>query len=104
MEEGEDLIVSIMLNDSCVENEDVDSDSAHFQQGANIDTFSVMKGNRFKIESQYEGWVENEEKKFKLVEKNSHGDFDTLDDSDQIDLEPGNYLFHEDGMTIEQLK
>jgi DNA-binding protein YbaB len=47
MEEGEGLIVSIMLNDSYVDNEDIDNVSSHFIQAANIDTFSVIKGNRF---------------------------------------------------------
>ena len=37
----------------------------------------------------------------KLFKKNSHSGFDTLDDSDQLVLEPGNYFFHDDWVTIE---
>jgi len=92
MEEDEELEVFIMPSDS----------SGGYQQGMDIDSFNVVIGEKFKIDSDYVGWIENDESKYKLVKKNSRGGFDTLDDSDQLDLEPGNYLFHDDGLTIEQ--
>lgn len=76
--------------------------SGGYQQGMDIDSFNVVIGEKFKIDSDYVGWIENDENKYKLVKKNSRGGFDTIDDSDQLDLEPGNYLFHDDGVTIEQ--
>ena len=92
MEEDEELEVFIMPSDS----------SGGYQQGMDIDSFNVVIGEKFKIDSDYVGWIENDESKYKLVKKNSRGGFDTIDDSDQLDLEPGNYLFHNDGETIEQ--
>jgi len=103
MEEDDELVVSIMPNDSSVDNDDADGEAALFQQGADIDTISVIKGESFTIESQYDGWIDNDDSKYRLVEKNSHGGFGILDDSMQIGLESGKYLFHEDGVTIEQL-
>jgi hypothetical protein len=71
--------------------------------GMDVDSFSVMKGERFTIDPQYHSWVDNDEGKYKLVIKNSHASFRLLDNTIRIDLEPGDYLFHEDGVTIEQL-
>jgi hypothetical protein len=92
MEEDEELEVFIMPSDS----------SDGYQQGMDIDSFNVGIGEKFRIDSDYVGWVENDDSKYKLVKKNSRGGFDTLDDTDHLDLEPGNYLFHNDGETIEQ--
>ena len=106
MEEDDDeLEVFIMPNDNSGDNDDFDDDgeSEGIQQGRDIDSFSVMKGERFKTESQFTSWVENDEKKYKLVKRIPHGSFETLDTSNHLDLEPGNYLFHDDGVTIEQL-
>jgi hypothetical protein len=92
MEEDKELEVFIMPSDG----------SDGYQQGMDTDSFNVVIGERFKIDSDYVGWIENDARKYKLVMKNSRGGFDTLDDSDQLDLEMGNYLFHDDGVTIEQ--
>jgi hypothetical protein len=106
MEEDDELEVFFMPNENSGDNDDNDDndESELNQRGRDTDSFSVIAGEGFKIESQYDGWVENDDKKFKLVKKHSGGGFDILDDTDQIGLKPGNYLFHEDGMTIEQLK
>ena len=92
MEEDEELEVFIMPSNG----------SDGYQSGMDTDSFNVVIGETFKIDSDYAGWIENDESKYKLVKKNSRGSFDTIDDSDQLDLEPGNYLFHIDGETIEQ--
>lgn len=89
MEEDNDLEVSIMPIDST--------------DGMAIDSFSVKRGERFTADTQYHCWVDNNYGKYKLVIKNSHASFRLLDNTVQIDLEPGNYLFHKDGVTIEQL-
>ncbi|MGA3013448.1 MAG: hypothetical protein ABSD71_05380 [Bacteroidales bacterium] len=90
MEEDDDLEVSFIPIGSS-------------SDGMDIDSFRVMKGERFETDPHNKSWVDNDEGKYKLVIKNSHASFRLIDNSIQIDLEPGNYLFHADGVTIEQL-
>ena len=58
-----------------------------------IDSFSVKKGEEFKTDPNYHSWVVNDDGKYNLVVKDSHGSFRLLGNTIHIVLEPGNYLF-----------
>ena len=86
------------------EVDEIDSESVLFKQGLDIDEIEVEIGEKFKISSQFEsGIVSCEEINYKLITKDSDGRMMTTENEESLILEPGTYLFHEDGTTIEKI-
>ena len=90
-----------------LETDDVDSDAVGFQQGADIDVLTVEAGEKFEITADFEnGSISNEDRIYKVMKNVFFGDREKkmiLESEDEIVLEPGKYLFHADGITIEEI-
>ncbi|MDZ4713522.1 MAG: hypothetical protein SGI89_14530 [bacterium] len=87
-----------------LQTDEIDSEAVLFNQGLDIDEMEVEVGEEFKISSQFEnGIVSCEENNYKLIAKDENGRVKTTENEISIFLEPGKYLFHDDGITIEKI-
>jgi hypothetical protein len=84
---------------------DANSDAISFQQGFDIVVVEFKPGEKFKIPLEIESAIiACDETSFKLVAMDFDGKMEILfDGEDVIDLGPGEYLFHNDGIRIERL-
>lgn len=80
-----------------------DDNAALFQQGFDIKEFEVELGKTFTIADRFEeGRISCEEINYVLIKINMEGRKETVRDAVLL-LDPGKYLFREDGLTIEEL-
>ena len=90
------------------EDDDYDGDDVLRQQGNDMDGMLVSPGDDFSIDNGYSGQIDCENTSYKIKNKKMKYDDDFDDeifrDGDFIELVPGNYKFHEDGITIEKVK
>ena|SRR5258708_6873032 len=90
-----------------VEGMDVEanSDAILFQQGFDIVVVEFKPGGKFKIPVEIESAIIScDETSYKLVAMDFEGKMEILiDGEDTIELKPGEYLFHNDGIKIEKL-
>lgn len=87
-----------------LEPEEMNNEAVLYQQGIDTDEIGIEPGEKFKITSEYEsGSVSCEEINYKLIKKDFNGIIETIENEKYLFLEPGKYLFHPDGITIEKL-
>lgn len=91
-----------------LDNEDAWGDAALFAQGYNTEEIEIEPGEEFKISRKYEmGIVDGDTSVYKFKQDIPEED-QFLEDLDNevrsINLLPGKYFFHNDGITIEELE
>jgi len=87
------------------ENDDYNSDAVLHMQGYNMRIMEVECDETFTISNKFElATVDCDGKEMKLLTIDEYGDVCTKVDDEQLILEEGQYLFHSDGKTIEQLQ
>ena len=85
-------------------NDDADGEAITFLQGNDIDQIEVEPGQRFEISIDFEnGTIDCDEINYRLIKKNDLGQEETIEETSQIILEPGEYQFHNDGITISEI-
>jgi glutamine phosphoribosylpyrophosphate amidotransferase len=88
------------------EGEEINADHVLIEQGSNTDFREIKPGERFKIDTdKMEAQIKTNGNKYKPLCKFEYESFfDSFYESDDIiTLKSGEYLFHEDGITIEFL-
>jgi|GEM_PF-3522792 len=88
------------------EGVEINDDHVLVEQGSNTDFIEIKPGERFKIDTdKVEAVILTNGKKYKPLRNSEYqAFFESFYDSDDIvTLKSGEYLFHEDGTTIEFL-
>ena len=85
-------------------NDDIDSDAILYQQGYNMQLMEIYPGGEFEIDRCFEaGYLDCQNKRYELITIDLNKERFFVEESNMLKFPPGNYFFHEDGSTIEQL-
>ncbi|EDM44942.1 hypothetical protein SCB49_02439 [unidentified eubacterium SCB49] len=83
-------------------HDDYDNNAVLYQQGYNMRNFTIEAGETFKIKrEQSRATFQCDGTRIRLFAV--HPMFDEIEDEDNISLEPGKYILHLDGKSIERL-
>jgi hypothetical protein len=89
------------------EDDDYDGDTVLYQQGYDMDRLEVEPGEDFEIKEDFGGQISCEETQYILIKIKEEWEEDWDEEEyiagEPISLQPGNYRFLEDGITIEEI-
>ena len=89
-------------NSSADQDDDDNWESAAYQSGFDYDSMEVEPGETFSISPKLQATVNCDETPYVLRRKDHFGHTEERRGESLIALKPGHYIFHDDGLTIEQ--
>ena len=89
-------------NGSASEDDDDNWEADAYQHGMDYDTMEVEPGEEFTIPKNLTASVNCDETPYVLQKKDHRGHPETERGHGDLFLNPGRYLFHADGLTIER--